>query len=183
MHQQLLAILAADPMRMAVLRQVKALGLPDCWVAAGCVRNAVWDQLHQLPISTPLADIDVIWFDPDQASAEVDARFEQALQQMDSRHNWSVKNQARMHLGNADQPYTSSTDAMCYWPETATAVAVRLGVDEQIEIAAPYGLGDLFNLIVRPTAKFAAEKQPIYTQRQRSKNWAAIWPQLRFAEG
>jgi hypothetical protein len=182
MHQQLLAILAADPMRMDALHLVKALGLPDCWVAAGFVRNAVWDHLHRFPGSTPLADIDVIWFDPDRARAEVDARFEQALQQMDSRHNWSVKNQARMHLGNGDQPYTCATDAMRYWPETATAVAVRLSTNEQIEIAAPYGLDDLFNLIVRPTAKFAAEKQSIYTQRQRSKNWAAVWPQLRFLE-
>ena len=182
MHSQLLAILAADPMRMDVLRQVKALDLPDCWVAAGFVRSAVWDHLHQLPNSTPLADIDVVWFDPDRARAEVDAQFEHAFQQMNSGHNWSVKNQARMHLGNGDQPYTCVTGAMRHWPETATAVAVRLGSDDQIEIAAPYGLDDLFNLIVRPTAKFAAEKKPIYTQRQRSKNWAALWPALRFVE-
>lgn len=31
-----------------------------------------------------------------------------------------VKNQARMHLRNGDRPYQSATDAMRYWPETAT---------------------------------------------------------------
>ncbi len=41
-HARLRAIIAADPLRMRVLDLVKALALPDCWVAAGFVRSAVW---------------------------------------------------------------------------------------------------------------------------------------------
>ena len=37
--------------------------------------------------------------------------------------DWSVKNQARMHLRNGDPPYSGATDAMRHWPETATAIA------------------------------------------------------------
>jgi hypothetical protein len=62
------------------------------------------------------------------------------------------------------------------WPETATAVAVRLGKDDVIEVAAPFGLDDLFNLVVRPTAGFEVEKKAVYLDRIRSKNWAAIRP-------
>ncbi|MCU1719153.1 nucleotidyltransferase family protein [Pseudomonas sp. 5P_3.1_Bac2] len=182
LHAKLCAILTAEPLRLEVLRQVRDLNLPDCWVAAGFVRNAVWDHLHGFSAPTPLADIDVLWFDPAQASAEADARLEQALRRADNRHNWSVKNQARMHLRNADLPYASTTDAMRYWCETATAVGARLNPADQLEIAAPFGLDDLFQLLVRPTPRFADDKQTIYAERLRTKNWPATWPKLRCVE-
>lgn len=91
---------------------------------------------------------------------------------------WSVKNQARMHVKNGDAPYLSTTDAMRYWVETATAVAVRLGEKASFEIAAPLGLDDLFGLVIRPAGRFATEKKKIYQDRFKSKNWMATWPLL-----
>lgn len=82
-----------------------------------------------------------------------------------------------MHASSDDQPYSSATNDMKAWSETATAVAVRFGKDDVIEVAAPFGLDDL-NLIVRPTARFEVEKKAFYLDRIRSKNWAAIWPAL-----
>lgn len=77
-----------------------------------------------------------------------------------------------MYLHNGDQPYLSSADAMTHWPETATAVGIRLGRDGEIEVEAPFGLDNLFNVIVRPRAPFeAAEKRHIYPERLASKNW------------
>jgi len=84
-----------------------------------------------------------------------------------------------MHLRNGDSSYSSALDAMTHWPETATAVAVRLGVGGMVEVAAPLGLDDLFNLVVRPTAKFQAYKQQDYLNRLSSKNWLKIWPNLK----
>jgi hypothetical protein len=94
---------------------------------------------------------------------------------------WSVKNQARMHVQNGDEPYLSTTDAMRYWPETATAVAVRLGESGSCEIAAPLGLDDLLGLVIRPAGRFATEKTKIYQERFKSKNWIEIWPLLTLA--
>lgn len=87
-----------------------------------------------------------------------------------------------MHVRNNDRPYAWATDAMMAWPETATAVAVRLGMDDVIEVAAPLGLDDLFNLVVRPTARFEMEKKPIYVARVRSKNWLTTWPNLSIVD-
>ncbi|MBD2838752.1 nucleotidyltransferase family protein [Pseudomonas sp. JM0905a] len=175
---QLKTLITSDPARMRILRLVRDLGLPDCWVAAGFVRSTVWDHLHQRTRSPLPPDIDVIWFDAKRAGVEVDEGIEAALRSRDDSLDWSVKNQARMHLRNADQPYSSATDAMTRWPETATAVAIRLGAEGELEVAAPFGLGDLFNLVVRPTARFQAEKHPIYLDRLRSKDWLAKWPNL-----
>ncbi len=83
-----------------------------------------------------------------------------------------------MHLRNGDQPYASATDAMIYWPETATAVAVRLAADDELEIAAPFGLDDLFDLVVRPTERFREEKRHQFVERLQNKQWLTKWPGL-----
>jgi len=181
MHRlaELQALVASDRRRMRVLESVRDLGLPDCWVAAGFVRNCVWDHAHRYPASPLPQDIDVIWYDPGQHAPERDAGLELALRGQDDTLVWSVKNQARMHRRNADGPYASATDAMRYWPETATAVGVRLDRRGCIEVAAPFGLADLFDLVVRPTERFRTDKFDVYTDRVRSKNWKRRWPDLK----
>jgi hypothetical protein len=176
---ELRTLIASDDRRMQVLRAVRGLGLPDCWVAAGFVRNRVWDHAHGRALSPLPRDIDVIWFDPSTCDARRDADLEAVLRARDGTLAWSVKNQARMHARNGDSPYRSAVDAMRYWPETATAVGVRLGARGEIEVAAPLGLDDLFGLIVRPTQRFLGEKHAIYLDRVRSRNWARDWPDLR----
>ncbi|VEE15004.1 nucleotidyltransferase family protein [Ectopseudomonas mendocina] len=176
---RLQTLIANDPRRLRILQQVRGLDLPDCWVAAGFVRSAVWDHLHQYTPSPLPEDIDVIWFDRSQLCPARDAELETILRQQDESLQWSVKNQARMHLRNDDAPYASATEAMRYWPETATAVAVRLDGQDRLEVAAPLGLDDLFDLVVRPAGRFKDEKQPIYQQRLRDKNWLATWPKLK----
>jgi hypothetical protein len=176
---ELRTLIASDGQRMRVLGIVRDLGLPDCWVAAGFVRNGVWDHLHGRTASPLTQDIDVIWFDPAACTAARDAGLEAALRARDGTLAWSVKNQARMHERNGDAPYGSATDAMRYWPETATAVGVRLGPQGEIEVAAPFGLDDLFDLVLRPTPRFVAEKYAVYLERVRSKQWEQAWPRLR----
>lgn len=172
------AIIAADPLRLRILQLVRELGLPDCWVAAGFVRSAVWDHLHQRPCSPLPEDIDVIWFDSECLSAQRDVDLESTLKSREGSLNWSVKNQARMHLRNADPPYRSAAQAMTCWPETATAIGVRLDANGTVEVSAPLGLDDLFNLVVRPTARFCDEKRHVYQARVRAKGWLQTWPGL-----
>jgi hypothetical protein len=176
---ELQALIAADNARMRILYLVREMGLPDCWVAAGFVRNRVWDYVHQRSRSPLPQDIDVIWYDPDQATSERDESLELALRAKNDALNWSVKNQARMHKRNDDKPYRSAIDAMVHWPETATAVGVRFSNQGVIEIAAPFGLDDLFGLVVRPTARFRTEKYPLYLDRIRAKKWQTTWPRLK----
>jgi hypothetical protein len=157
---------------------VNELNLPDCWIAAGFVRNAVWDHLHGLQAKPIEGDVDVIWFDPQCLDPTVDRKHEEQLRTAEPSICWSVKNQARMHLRNGDSSYHSAVDAMRYWPETATAVAARRLTPHGFEFAAPLGLEDLFNLILRPTERFVFAKRSIYEQRIREKDWLHSWPRL-----
>ncbi len=158
-----------------MLDAVRALGLPDGWIAAGFIRNAVWDHLHGRPPSAPAGDVDVIWYDPARADPAEDRAIEAALRAMAPGVGWSVKNQARMHLRNGDAPYASATEAMRFWPETATAVAARRQGDEGLDIAAPLGLEDLMGLVLRPTPR----RQAAFEERVAGKRWLETWPLLR----
>lgn len=179
-HEALRTVVAAierRPEHVRILSTVAALELPDGWVGAGFVRNAVWDDLHQHGRPTPLADVDVVYFDTTAPHSEFDERYEATLRACAPDVAWSVKNQARMHIRNRDQPYESTAHALTCWPETCTAVAARLG-PSGIEILAPLGLRDLTQLVVRPTAHFRG-KLNLYRDRVNAKNWRERWPRLR----
>ena len=176
----MLSLIAADHERMRLLRIAQALGLPDCWIGAGFVRNAAWDHLHGYSPSLSMGDVDVVWFDGTRASPDGDRALEARLISIEPAVEWSVANQARMHARNGDAPYASTEDALQHWPETATAVAVRLA-DDGLQILAPFGLDDLFALVVRPTPSFAADRLAIVRMRVGEKRWLERWPRLRLA--
>ena len=170
---QLRAILRNDPWRSRVLGLVRSLELTDCWVGAGFIRNAVWDHLHGRPATRCSGDVDVLWFDPCRVAPCEDLRIEAELRALEPSIEWSVKNQARMHERNGDARYASVTHAMLGWPETATAVAAQWTELGDCEIAAPFGIEDLFSLILRPTPRFMGEKYqiPIPTEFGARDGW------------
>jgi uncharacterized protein len=171
-------LIGASPFHVAALRSVGALALPDWWIGGGFVRNLVWDHLQGFTVPTRLTDVDVIWFDPQRGTAEIDDALTAKLRAIEPKVPWSVKNQACMHQRNGDSAYRSSIDAMRHWPETATAVAVTLAADGALDLAAPFGTDDLLAMLVRPTPHFR-HRTADYRARQSSKNWRALWPQLR----
>jgi hypothetical protein len=92
---------------------------------------------------------------------------------------WSVLNMARMHGPTGDPPYASAIDGIRFWPETVTAIAIRIDAAGKIELAAPLGLDDLLSLCVRPTPVTREQRPAVYTQRIAKKNWLARWPKLQ----
>lgn len=171
-------ILAKDALRMEALHILRSRNLTHGWIGAGFVRDAVWDALHERPQSAPTADVDVLWFDVQDATWERDRALEGWFRERQAMLCWSVKNQARMHLHNGDVPYCSVGDAMRFWPETATAIAVRLGENGEIEVNAPFGLDDLFALRLRPGPAFLSERRGIFERRVESKCWLTRYPRV-----
>ena len=181
-HEKVAEILRSDAVRWRALEMVADLGLPDCWIAAGFVRNAVWDALHNRDPQHLVGDVDIIFFDPVRPEENRDRSVEDLLRLRDQTMDWSVKNQARMHHRNGDAPYTSACHAMRYWPETATAVAARLDANGKCVVRSAFGLDDLMDMIVRPTERFRGDKHPIFQARVSEKRWFETWPRLRLAD-
>ncbi len=180
-ENRLREFLEADSSFCNMLQALTSLGLADGWLAAGLIRNRLWDHLHGYDEPTALNDIDVIYFDADDLSKKTEKALEAALRDRQPGCPWSVKNQARMAIRNGDQAYRSSVHAMTFWCETPTAIAVRRSAEGAIEIAAPFGLDDLFGLIVRPTPFASANPHKLaqYHKRMKQKNWSRPWPRLR----
>lgn len=167
------SILESKPELVEVLTSVSELRLPDAWVGAGLIRNAVWDALSGTDAPRPPSDIDVVYFDSRDVARERDHAVEAALLAAHPGPRWSVKNQARMHERAGDPPYASRADAIGRWPETCTAIAARL-VKGRVEVLAPWGIADLLGLIVRPTPAFERRLE-IFDARVSEKAWTKRW--------
>jgi uncharacterized protein len=173
-------IIAQDPVGMEQLRAVRALALPDWCIAAGFVRNRIWDHLHGIAPPRPANDIDVLYYDAADLSKEPEQAHEARLNAV-LPAPWQVRNQARMHVAKGLPQHQSTEDAMIYWLETVTAVGVRLEADNSLTIIAPHGVDDLIGLTCRPTA-FGRTKLDEYNARIASKRWRELWPKVRFVD-
>lgn len=185
-NQQLRQILQANQWFMTLLKAVQACDLPDWFVGAGVIRNITWDHLHGYSQATPAADIDVAFFDPTDLTPERDQAAQQQLQVQLPEVPWEAVNQAAVHLwypavfGYPVPPLVSSTDAIGTWPETVTCIGVRLLPDSHLLIAAPYGLADLFNLILRRNPRRVSRQR--FLERVREKKLLEKWPRVRLVD-
>lgn len=173
-------IIAQDPVGMKQLRAVRALGLPDWCIAAGFVRNRVWDHLHGIVPPRAPVDIDVLYYDPSDLSKETEQAYEVRLAEV-LPAPWQVRNQARMHVWKNLPQHVSTSDSMTYWLETVTAVGVRLEADDTLTVIAPLGTDDLLGLRCRPTS-FGRTHRDDYEARIASKRWRELWPKVRFLD-
>ena len=173
-------IIAQDPVGMKQLRAARALGLTDWCVAAGFVRNRVWDHLHGIAPPRPPADIDVLYYDVADLSKEPEQAYEARLGAIEPAP-WQVRNQARMHIWKGLPQHKSTADSMTYWLETVTAVGVRLEADDSLTVIAPLGTDDLLGLLCRPTP-FGRARRDEYEARIASKRWRELWPKVRFVD-
>lgn len=176
----LATFIASRPDMMRLLTTLEGENLPDAWIGAGFIRNAVWDSLTGRAAGASANDVDVIWFDAADLRAQRDLAIETRLQELCPGIPWSVKNQARMHVRNAHRPYRDATDAVAHWPETATAIAAR-SLRGRVDLMAPLGIDDLVGLIVRPTPAFAS-RPDVCRERVRQKQWLSQWPQLTMCD-
>lgn len=140
----------------------------EIYISAGCIRNTYWDKKYDEKNS--LNDVDVIY----HGDTEDEIRFENELKRLNPGFKWSVKNQARMHLKHGHNPYQDINEAISYWPEKATAVAIRK-VNNDLEIISPYGLQDIFEGRISKSPKTS---ETTYKKRLNDKQWLKKWPKL-----
>ncbi|EIM06295.1 hypothetical protein A1A1_12052 [Planococcus antarcticus DSM 14505] len=179
-ENDIIELIQKDEWMMKLLKTVKVLNLPDGWICAGFVRSKIWDTLHGYGERTTLQDIDVIYYDDKNRDKKMEKQLEKTLISLLPNVPWSVKNEARMHSRNGVEPYISSTDAVAKFPETATALGIKLDKQDNLVLIAPHGIKDVINLTVRPTPYFTANKERIavYENRIQKKNWKLTWNRL-----
>jgi uncharacterized protein len=186
-EQQLHQIIRSNTWFMAVLRTVYDCALPDWFVGGGIIRNITWDFLHGYNRPTPVADVDVAFYDSTDLRRERDQAVQQQLCNHSSDVPWEATNQAAVHLwyeqvfGYAVAPLRSSEEAIRTWPETVTSIGVRLLANEALVIVAPFGLDDLFQIVLRRNPCRVSLEQ--FRQRVQEKNIQQKWPRVRVIDG
>lgn len=161
----------------------RSLNLPSWCIGAGAVRNLVWDSLHGYQTPSDLPDIDVAHFNATDLSAGHDVEIQCRLNDRYPFVPWEVTNQAGVHVwfestfGHPVTPLASLEDAVATWPEFATSVGVSLRDDDSIDVIAPYGLDDLFAMIVRRNP--ARVSIDTFRKRVEQKQYQKRWPRVR----
>jgi hypothetical protein len=180
-EDDILEAVAASPFHMEALKSARELALPGWCIGAGFVRNLVWDKIHGFAEMTPLNDIDVLYYDRSSFDEAFEKECERWLAVLQPGPEWSVKNQARMHIKYGARPYISVEDALAHWCETCTPVAVTLDAKENLKLIAPLGIADLTACISRPTSFTRAhpEKMAQYKARMEEKNWPETWGKVQ----
>ena len=173
-------IVRSDEWMMDCLRAAAEFNLPDSWIAAGFLRNKVWDYISGNE-KRNIKDVDLVYYNSDDLSTEVDYLLDDEMNERYPFADWEVRNQARMHIKNGfDEPYLSTIDGISNMVETATSVGVRLN-KSQLEFVFCHSIDDLVNLVARPIPRFANDERllRIYKQRIDDKKWREKWPAVK----
>ena len=88
--QEILDSVRENPDMIAILTIIRDLELKDSWLAAGSVRNFIWNLLSEKPAFDRETDVDVIFFDPDVSYEEALA-IENKLREDFPQYQWELK--------------------------------------------------------------------------------------------
>ena len=177
------AIVRADPDLMTVLEGVRAEGLNDWLIFSGAVYQSAWNHLTGRPTGHGIKDFDVGYFDPDYSWDAEDAVIRRVAARFDEplRSRVEVRNQRRVSewfpakFGQPWPPVSATAEALSRFVAPAFAVGVRLEPDDRLTVEAPFGLDDMFAMVLRPnpTRPLAADWDRVV------EKLVARWPELK----
>lgn len=181
LEQRLKSMISENKFLTDLLIQLHAID-PHAYLSAGVIRNWVWATLHGQVYCFERTEIDVIFHAQEEQHNTQSHKIRNALIQHYPHHIWDVTNQAWVHQwyrtekGETILPLESIHQALSYWPETATAIALRLNENHQLDIIAPFGLYDLFELKLRWNDRLVS--RGVFIKRIQSKQFLERWPNL-----
>jgi hypothetical protein len=179
-EERFLEIVLADPTVRAVLDRAPELGVRDWWLTAGALFQTVWNALTGRPPGTGIRDADLFYFDADTSWAAEDTVIRAGAELFAGLPvPVEIRNEARVHLWYAERfgtpapAFRDCADAIDSFAAVCCAVAVTVE-DGRPRVYAPFGLDDLFALVVRPNPRLA----PRQVYDAKVARWSRYWPEL-----
>jgi hypothetical protein len=175
-------IIRGDPDLMQLLVSIRSVQLAQWRLVAGCLYQTVWNVLTSRDRGTGIKDYDLIYFDDSDLSWAAEDRVicGVAAATRGCVGPVEVRNQARVHLwfearfGTAYPRLYSADEALRRYASIVHAIGVRLEEDDRLDVVAPFGLDDLFSMVIRPN--YALENAVSHTRKaQRAQ---VIWPEV-----
>ena len=180
-RDEFLAIALRNPVHEIIADALLGLALPDAWIVAGCLTQAVWNFQTRRAADHGINDYDVFYFDSDTSWRAEDAIIRR-LAALLAPHGVKaeVRNQARVHLWYPEKhglpypPLHRSTDGIDRFLTRNTQIGMRRTA-RGYDVYAPHGFGDIADMIVRPNPgpNFSAANYAAKAAR-----WKALWPEI-----
>jgi hypothetical protein len=180
--RQFEAIVRGDADLFRLLKAARELDLPQWRIVAGCLYQTVWNVLTNKPPRTGIKDYDLIYFDDTDLSWEAEDHVVRCVNECvsDLPAPVEARNQARVHLwfqqrfGANYTPLRCADEALTRYASVVHALGVRLETDGRLDIIAPFGFDDLFDMVIRPNK--AIENAASHAAKaERAK---AIWSEV-----
>jgi len=175
---ELLDAALANPINVEILNRLPALAVPQAYLVAGCLYQAVWNRLSGWAPNAHVKDYDIFYFEDGDLSWEAEDRVIRRAADLfaDLGAVVEVKNQARVHLWyrerfGGDYPrLVSACDGIDRYLVPCTCV----GLTAERDLYAPYGLEELWAGTLR--------MNPVNPQPERflekAESYRARWPWL-----
>ncbi len=179
---EFLEIVQRNPVNAAILERLPQLGVPQLYLVAGCLFQAVWNVRSGRPAGQGIRDYDLFYWDADTSYEAEDAVIRRAEALFaDLNVRTEVRNQARVHLWFGEK-YGLPRPAILSSKESIRQFLVLctcLGISASGEVYAPHGFDDLGHGILRPNP---LNRTPaLYAAKV--ADYQARWPWLRLADG
>ena len=185
-ESEFLRLIERNQAVVEVVRRTALLGLPDTWVASGCLFQTVWNVLAGQDPARAIKDYDLFYFDPADCSREAEQAVNRRAAELfaDLGCEVDVRNQARVHLWYALEfgvegypQLQKSTDGIDNFLAVCCMVAVRRTSSGSLELYAPLGVDDVLDRIVRPNPWYPTAPRDCY--KVKAERWRSLWPDLK----
>ncbi|MEQ9445501.1 MAG: nucleotidyltransferase family protein [Rhodospirillaceae bacterium] len=178
-----LDLIKTNPINDALLRRLPDLGLPDSWLVSGSLFQTVWNAQTGRPPTYGIKDYDLFYFEPGDLSWEAEDAVILRCKGVfsDIKAEVQVRNQARVHVWYAEKfgapypPLKSSCDGIDRFTTPSSMYGVGHDDEGNVQVYAPHGYSDAFDLVVRPNQNSTAV-EPVYAEK--TTRWKALWPEL-----
>ena len=150
-------------------------------VAELCLLNRNNAEILKRMPKLGIRDYDVCYFSDDTSwEAEDQVIRDGAALFADLAVNVQLRNQARVHLwypekfGVAYPPLTTASEGILRFTSSVQAIGMKRTGDEFIDVYAPFGLGDVWDIVARPNR--ALPMAHVYAEK--TTRWRMEWDKL-----
>ena len=164
-----------------ILDRFPELGLRDWWLTSDCLFQTVWNLKIGRRADHAILNYEIFYFSEDpswDAENEVIHNAKKLFEDLPVKVQ--VRNQARVHLwfpekfGIGYPPLTTAGEGILRFPASSQMVGIKRTGNDFIDIYAPFGLGDLWEMVVRPNRALPLSDQ----YEEKTTNWHSRWPTL-----
>ncbi|MCO4782192.1 MAG: nucleotidyltransferase family protein [Candidatus Cloacimonetes bacterium] len=178
-NYKLIQILLQSPLFQKLFDRWTQLPVANCYIAGGVVTQTVWNHLSSRSFDYGINDVDIIYYDK-SLSTDQEVGYQDTFSEIykDLAFQIDLQNEASVHtwyeqkFGYNIASYCTVDEAIQTWLP-AFSVAIQRSKSSYV-VKAPFGLSDMFSMIVRPNKIQINEK--IYSKMvsRIKKDWPEV---------